>query len=35
MELIILECECVDRILFARVRDRRRDLNTVTEILFP
>ena len=34
-ELIILECECVDRLLVAQVRDRRGDLNTVTKILFP
>jgi len=33
MELIILECECVDRILVAQIRDWRRDLNTVMKIV--
>jgi hypothetical protein len=35
MQLIILEFECVDRILVAQVRDRRRDLKTVMKIVFP
>lgn len=33
MELIILECECVDRILVAKIMDWRRDLNTITKII--